>query len=98
MPIAPVLTKHMKKEVAVYGKVPKKLWKTDTYFIAKLQRPIMGDPQVLVYDESRKWDMYMPLYPELLEWFGDEFKVYASVCITKDGNLHIDKIVEERAW
>ncbi len=81
----------------VYGKIPKDLYRTEKYFIAKLQKPLFGDPQVLIYDESGDWNVMMP-YDKTWDdaLFGDEVKIYVRACFKKDGMFYIDEIVEEQ--
>lgn len=85
-------------KVDVYGNIPKELWGTGKLFIAKLQRPLMGDAVMLVYDETREWDIYFPFDKEMEDLFGDELKLYAKCCIKKNYQFHIEEIVEEQSW
>jgi len=84
--------------IEVYGTIPKRLWKTGVYFIAKYQKSFDRNPQVMIYDKSGKWKIMMPYQKDLKKVFGDEMKVYASVCFTKDGTLYLDEVVEEQEW
>lgn len=83
----------------VYGEIPEDLWQTKKPFIAKLQKPLMGGAEVLVYDETREWSFTCPwedwLDPVLFE---GKLKIYARCWFKKSGQFHIEEIVEEQGW
>lgn len=72
--------------------------------IFKFQRPLYqvgavpGEPEVLVYDESRQIEGMIPLTDELRELFGNGFKFYAACFINGDGTLSIRKVVDDQPW
>jgi hypothetical protein len=83
----------------IYGEVPADLWKTEKPFIAKLQKPLFGDPMILVYDKTNDWQFMMPYknkHDDLI--FNGEPKVYAKCWFMKDGQFHIDEIVDWQDW
>ena len=67
--------------------------------ICKLQRPLFtnAEPTMLVYNESRTFEMQVLFTEDLAELFGDDLKLYAR-CHMKGGILHVDKLVDDRAW
>ncbi len=57
----------------------------------KLQRPLMTngtDPMILIYNEDRSIMAELPVSDEILEIFGEEFKIYHT-CRIIDTELEI---------
>lgn len=78
----------------IYGKVPKKLWKTGVYFIGKIQKPIFGTPNVLIYDETRDWELMMPYTEkEYKIVFKGQLKAYWEMCFKPDGEIYLNRQV-----
>jgi hypothetical protein len=44
--------------------------------IFKLQRPLAGAPQMLAYNKKRDKQFQMPMSEDLLEFMGEDFKIY----------------------
>lgn len=55
--------------------------------IFKLQRPVAGGDEILIYNRSRNVELLLPPTPQLLAYFGDELKIYA-VGEVKDGAFY----------
>lgn len=69
--------------------------------IFKLQRAIVSSedqPPVLAYNEDRSALGQFPATPEMLELFGDEYKIYVDAELSEDGQLEVVEVVEEQDW
>lgn len=65
--------------------------------IVKLQRPVDRPGPALAYSERHAWQKLLPMTPELLNLFGEKFKIYAEVEIVGP-DMIIEKIIPDRAW
>lgn len=88
-----IVTKHGAfKRPAVKAQMPE---------IFKLQRPIFttGEPQVLVYNESRTWQAEIPWNNTFAELFGDKLKVYViALPDAVQGVLKISHVISDQTW
>lgn len=63
----------------------------------KLQRAIVGEPSVLIYNEDRSIMSQLPMTDDLLRLFGREDTVYVMASVYK-GNLEIEGLAPEDVW
>lgn len=68
----------------------------------KIQRSIATNapaPMVLVYNKRRSIIGEIPLTDEMLELFGDEYKIYVRADFNEvTGNIEIDDYAETPSW
>ena len=69
--------------------------KTQVY---KFQRPVAGCGDVLVYNKNRTEQGNLQLSEPLKMMFGENFRIYVAGRLRKDGNIEIDRIVEDQEW
>ena len=66
--------------------------------IFKLQRPLFGGNLILAYDEDRSHFGQFPVAEEILELFGNEYKIYVLGRVDRDGAIEVKRIVKDRDW
>lgn len=66
--------------------------------IIKLQRPL-NDPSgdILAYDQTRKWQVFLSQTKELLALFGEKPKIYVEGD-RRGGKIDIKGVVPDRGW
>jgi hypothetical protein len=65
--------------------------------IVKLQRPLAGGTEVLIYNKDRSVQGMIPMTPDLQRLFGKKPKVYAEGSF-KNGIVEIDRLVPDQPW
>lgn len=65
--------------------------------IYKFQRPIIGDT-ALVYNKDRSEQGQIRMTNDLEFLFGERFKIYVVGRLRKDGNIEIDRVVQDQDW
>lgn len=66
--------------------------------IFKLQRPIAGGKELLLYNEDKSIISQLNCEKELLKLFGKDFKIYVLAYFDKSDVLHIEKKVKQQDW
>lgn len=72
-----------------------------TPLVVKVQRPLASNtpnPGFLVYNEDRSLMEELAMDPAIIEWFGDDLKMYAKVRLWVDGTLQMVCRVEDLPW
>ncbi len=69
--------------------------------IVKIQRPILGEPMWLIYNQDRSYmththESEVPNY--IKDLMGGEFKIYVEVTLTPLGGLFEVNRVADQAW
>lgn len=69
--------------------------------IVKLQRPLATNhkPEVLIYDEVKRFVFFLPYDEHMVELFGDDIKQYWLADIPRyKGDIKLIKRMEEQEW
>ena len=68
--------------------------------IIKIQRPLAGTPNVLIYDRTRKYqrlEKFTKKWRSYFKSFGNPLKIYAK-CHIEGTILCIDYVVKDKNW
>ena len=86
------------------GKIPDALWLHQKWFIGKIQIPLMTseqNPPALIYDETRKWSLYVPIeWVKTLKKLQKEKKAYYWMWFDKNHAIQVEEgtAVEETPY
>lgn len=72
--------------------------KKEKYEIFKLQVPLSGDPQALVYNKTRSSRGLIPITDEVKEVMGDEFKKFIFGKRLESGVIEIHGVAPWQEW
>lgn len=66
--------------------------------IYKLQRPLMGGKELLLYNEDKSIISHLPPQKDLLKMFGNDLKIYVLGHFDQKDIFHIEKQVKQQDW
>lgn len=76
------------------GIIPDDIWKHGKWFVGKLQMPLTSsekNPPALIYDETRKWSLYIPINWIKDIHMGKELKKYFWMWFDKNHGINIEE-------